>query len=119
MLALNRKLDIAVIGDEDLVNGMRLAGISKYHIIGEKDPDVSENIREALSTFLAEPEIGIIIIMEDYMGYISDFISRHKRDKKTIPIIIDVPSKFGTKYKDITRYYEQVIKKSIGFDVRL
>ena len=119
MLTLNRQLGIAVIGDEDLVNGMRLAGINKYRIIEEKDQNKAENVRESFSTFFTEPEIGIIIILEDYMGYISDFISHYKREKKTTPIIVDVPSKFGTKYEDITRYYEQVIKKSIGFDVRL
>lgn len=119
MLTSNIQLGIAAIGDEDLVNGMRLAGISKYYIIEEIDQNIAENVREALSKLIAEPEIGIIIILEDYMSYISDFMSHRKREKKTIPIIIDVPSKSGTKYKDITRYYEQVIKQSIGFDVRL
>jgi vacuolar-type H+-ATPase subunit F/Vma7 len=28
-----KHLDIAVIGDEDLVNGLRLAGVSRYHVI--------------------------------------------------------------------------------------
>jgi vacuolar-type H+-ATPase subunit F/Vma7 len=119
MLTPNIQLGIAAIGDEDLINGMRLAGISKYYIIEEIDQNVTENVREALSKLIAEPEIGIIIILEEYMRYISDFISHRKREKKTIPIIIDVPSKFGTKYEDITGYYEKVIKQSIGFDVRL
>ena len=119
MLTTNIRLGIAAVGDEDLINGMRLAGISKYYIIEEIDQNIAENVREALSKLITEPDIGIIIILEEYMSYISDFISHRKREKKTIPIIIDVPSKLGTKYEDITGYYEQVIKQSIGFDVRL
>lgn len=119
MLTSNIQLGIAAIGDEDLVNGMRLAGISKYYIIEEIDQNIAENVREALAKLIVDPEIGIIIILEEYMSYISDFMSHRKKERKTIPLIIDVPSKFGTKYEDITRYYEQVIKQSIGFDVRL
>ena len=115
----NTRLGIAVIGDEDLINGMRLAGISKYYIVKEIDQNIAENVRDALSKLIAEPEVGVIIILEEYKSYISDFMSNRKREKKTIPLIIDVPSKFGTKYGDITRYYEKVIKQSIGFDVRL
>jgi len=115
----NTRLGIAAIGDEDLINGMRLAGISKYYIIKEIDQNIAENVREALSKLITEPEVGIIIILEEYISYVSDFIANRKREKKTIPLIIDVPSKFGTKYDDITGYYEKVIKQSIGFDVRL
>ncbi len=115
----NTRLGIAAIGDEDLINGMRLAGISKYYIVKEIDQNIAENVREALSKLIADSEVGIIIILEEYKSYISDFMSNRKREKKLIPIIIDVPSKFGTKYEDITRYYEKIIKQSIGFDVRL
>jgi len=34
-------LDVAVIGDEDLVNGLRLAGISRYYTI-QGDHDIRE-----------------------------------------------------------------------------
>ncbi len=115
----NTRLGIAAIGDEDLINGMRLAGISKYYIVKEIDQNIAENVREALSKLIADSEVGIIIILEEYKSHISDFMSNRKREKKLIPIIIDVPSKFGTKYEDITRYYEKIIKQSIGFDVRL
>ena len=119
MQTANIQLGIAAIGDEDLVNGMRLAGVSKYFIIENTDQNTDENVKEALAKLIMDPGIGIILILEDYMSYISDIMSHRKREKKIIPVIIDVPSKFGTKYEDITRYYEQVIKQSIGFDVRL
>ncbi len=115
----NTRLGIAVIGDEDLVNGLRLAGISKYYIVKEIDQNIAENVKKALSKLIAEPEVGVIVILEEYKNHISDFMSNRKREGKTIPLIIDVPSKFGTRYGDITSYFENVIKQSIGFDVRL
>lgn len=119
MMMKNTQLSIAAIGDEDLINGMRLAGISKYYIVEEINQNKAVNVRNALLKYFDEPEIGIIIIMEEYMNYISDLLSHRKQEKKTIPIVIDVPSKSGTKYEDINKYYEQIINKSIGFDVRL
>ena len=52
----NTRLGIAVIGDEDLVNGLRLAGISKYHIIKEIDQDIAENVNRALAKLISESE---------------------------------------------------------------
>jgi vacuolar-type H+-ATPase subunit F/Vma7 len=72
-----------------------------------------------LSKFIAEPDIGIIIVLENYMDSIRDIITQRKKDRKIIPLIVDVPPKSGSKYEDISGYYEQVIKESIGFDIRL
>jgi len=43
-----KQLDIAVIGDEELVNALRLAGISKHYTI-KGDHDVRDNVRKALT----------------------------------------------------------------------
>ena len=59
-----RQLEIAVIGDEDLVSSLRLAGVSRYRVVEEDD---REEVRRALTEFLGEPDIGIIVVLEDYM----------------------------------------------------
>ena len=119
MMTYMEQLGIAVIGDEDLVNGFRLAGINKLYTIGDKEQNINETVRSALSKFISEPSIGIIIVLENYMDFVRDIITQRKKDRKIIPLIIDVPPKSGSKYEDISGYYEQVIKESIGFDVRL
>ena len=40
-------LDVAIIGDEDLVNGLRLAGVSRYFVI-ENSHNIGADIRKAL-----------------------------------------------------------------------
>ncbi len=113
-----QQLDIAVIGDEELVNALRLAGVSKHYAV-KGDHDVRENVRKALTDLLAGPDIGIVIILEDYTQYVEDLVTQVKKGKGTTPVIIEVPSKFGTKYPDIKEYYRALIRESIGFEVEI
>ncbi|MFC1860648.1 V-type ATP synthase subunit F, partial [Chloroflexota bacterium] len=98
-------LNIAVIGDEDLVSAMRLAGVSRYHIMKEGS-EVEEDVRQALTKLIGQPEVGIIAIQEDYAKYVKDLIARVQENKKLTPVIIEIPSKYGTKYGDVTQYYK-------------
>ena len=113
-----KQLDIAVIGDEELVNALRLAGISKHYTI-KGDHDIRDNVRKSLTQLLAEPDIGIVIILEDYAEYVEDLVTRVKKGKGTTPVIAEVPSKFGTKYPNIREYYRALIRESIGFEVEI
>ncbi|MBN1862775.1 MAG: V-type ATP synthase subunit F [Dehalococcoidales bacterium] len=111
-----RHSEIAVIGDEDLVSGMRLAGVRRYRIISEGD---KEEVRRALSELFDEPDVGIVVILEDYMEYVSDLIAQAQERKASPPVVIEVPSKYGTRYKDVTQYYKAYIRKFIGFDIEV
>jgi len=113
-----KHLDIAVIGDEELVNALRLAGISRYYTI-KGNHDVRDNVRKALIELIAEPDVGIVIILEDYAEYVEDLVTQVKKGKGTTPVIVQVPSKFGTKHPDIREYYRALIRESIGFEVEI
>ena len=113
-----KHLSIAVIGDEDLVSALRLAGVSRYHII-KGNHEVGEDVRKALTELIGEAEVGIIAIQEDYAKYVEDLMTQVKEGKSLTPVIIEVPSKYGTKYEDITQYYKAYIRKFIGFDVEI
>jgi len=113
-----KHLDIAVIGDEELVNALRLAGISRYYTI-KGDHDVRDNVRKALIELIAGPDVGIVIMLEDYAEYVEDLVTQVKKGKGTTPVIVQVPSKFGTKYPDIREYYRALIRESIGFEVEI
>jgi vacuolar-type H+-ATPase subunit F/Vma7 len=113
-----RDLDIAVIGDEELVSALRLAGISNYYMI-KGDHDVRENVRKALTELLSEPDVGIVIMLEDYAEYVEDVVAQVRKGRRMTPVIIEVPSKFGTKYPDIKEHYRALIRESIGFEVEI
>jgi vacuolar-type H+-ATPase subunit F/Vma7 len=111
-------MDMAVIGDEELVNALRLAGISKYYTMKD-DRNVRENVRKALTELLAEPDVGIVIILEDYAQYVEDLVTQVRKKKGTTPVIVEAPSKFGTKNPDTRKYYRGLIRESIGFEVEI
>jgi len=117
-MILIKHLDIAIIGDEDLVNGLRLAGVSRFLII-KNSHKISEDIRKALTSVVVEPDVGIVAIQEDYVEYIEDLIAQVKETGRPTPVIIEVPSKYGTKYSDVAEYYKAYIRKFIGFDVAI
>lgn len=113
-----KHLDIAVIGDEELVSALRLAGSSRYYMI-KGDHDVRENVRKALAELIAEPDVGIVVMLEDYAQYVEDLLTRVRKGRAITPVIIEVPSKFGTKYPDVREYYRASVRASIGFEVEI
>jgi len=113
-----KHLNIAIIGDEDLVSALRLAGVSRYHVIKDNH-EAGENVRQALTELIGEPDIGVIAIQEDYTKYVADLMTQVKEGKSLTPVIIEVPSKYGTKYQDVTEYYKVYIRKFIGFDIEI
>jgi vacuolar-type H+-ATPase subunit F/Vma7 len=117
-MASIKHLDIAAIGDEELVNALRLAGISKYYTI-KGNHDIREDARKALTALLADPDVGIIIMLEDYAQRVEDLVTEVRKTKVTTPVIVEVPSKFGTKRPDIDEYYRALIRESIGFEVEI
>ena len=113
-----KHLDIAVVGDEELVSAMRLTGISKYYTV-QCDHDTRENVRKTLTGLLAEPDVGIVIISEDYAQHVEDLINQARKKKGANLVIVEVPSKSGTKYPDVRGYYRALIREAIGFEVEL
>jgi len=113
-----KHLNIAIIGDEDLVNGLRLAGVKRYYIIKD-DHNAEEEVRKSLTELIGEAEVGIIAIQEDYAKYVEDLIAQVQERKDLTPVITEVPSKYGTKYQDVSGYYKAFIRKFVGFDIEI
>jgi vacuolar-type H+-ATPase subunit F/Vma7 len=113
-----RELGIAVIGDEELVSGLRLAGVSHYHIVKSTN-EAQEDVRRAVLNVINESGIGIIALQEDYLPFIEDIARRLREQKKVLPVIIEVPSKRGTQAGDVNLRYRAFIRRFVGFDVEL
>ncbi len=111
-------LNIAVVGDEDLVNMLRLAGISRYHLI-EEGGNTSDDVRNTLTELIADSGVSVIAIQEDYAVFVQDLIAQVQEGKSLTPVIVEVPSKRGTKYPDAARYYKAFVSKFVGFEIQL
>ena len=113
-----RQLNVAVIGDEALVNGLRLAGVTTYCMVKE-DSSASEVVRDALTRCLSDPNLGTVVILEDYVKHARDLVTRLRRGRQITPVIIEVPSRFGTTGQDIRAYYKAFVREAIGFDIEI
>ncbi len=113
-----QSLGVAIIGDEDQVALMRLAGVERYEEI-QGNHDIREEVREALTRFISDPSIGIILIAEDHLDYVNDLLAQVRESKRITPVIVEVPLKFGTEWQDVRAYYKDYTKRLIGFTVEI
>jgi vacuolar-type H+-ATPase subunit F/Vma7 len=109
---------IAAIGDAELVSVLRLAGVSRYYMI-RNGPNAHDDVRKALIDLINRPNVGIVVIQENYAEYVEDLVAQVRKGRGMTPVIIEVPSKFGTKYPDVREYYKAFIRESIGFEVEI
>ncbi len=112
-----KELGVAVIGDEDLVAGMRLAGVSRCVVVSGGG-GVRDIVRKALAGYINEA-VGIVIVQEDFLVHIDDIVRRLKDEKKAFPLVVEVPSKRGAKDEEVIGRYKAFVRRFIGFDIQL
>ena len=114
-----KELNIAIIGNRNQTALMRLAGIEKYEIIEEDDHDFREKIRKSLKEFSSDASIGIIMIPENWTVHAEDLVKYIKESKRITTIIVEFPSKFETKKRNVREYYKTYTRKLIGFNIEI
>ena len=98
-------MQIFLIADnQDTVTGMRLAGVPG---VIAKD---RESLGNALNDALANPDIGIILLMESFGREFPDIIDDVKLNRR-VPLIIEIPDRNGTGRRPdfITAYVGEAI----------
>jgi len=113
-----RNMEIAVIGDLELVSALRLAGLRKTYAI-QSERHAAEDIRKALSECMSDPEVGVVVMLEEYAEMAGNAVSQYRQGKSVLPVIVEVPSKRGTRHPDVVAYYKQFSREYLGFDIEL
>lgn len=113
-----KSLKIAVIGSEDQVALMQLAGVGEYRVI-EDNHNIREEVRGALKGFGKDPSIGIILIPEDWTFYVDDLVKYIRERKTTTPAIVEIPCKSGSKIEDVREFYKSYTKRLLGFSIEI
>ncbi len=101
---------ISVITPPDAEYGFGLAGISRYGA----GPEEAEEI---LGKIVAEPDTGLIIIDERILRGMSEEKIR-EMEKRWEGILLVLPSPVKPS-ADIEDYAERLIRKAVGYHVRL
>jgi vacuolar-type H+-ATPase subunit F/Vma7 len=111
-------MQVAVIGDLELVSTLRLAGVRKTRAV-QGEHDAAEQIREALKEYMSDPEVGVVMLLEEFAELARDTVSHYRQSKSVLPVIVEVPSKGGTRHPDVVGYYRQLSRQFLGFDIVL
>jgi len=77
-----------VIGDEDTVLGLGMAGVSG------KEVNSADEAQKAFSTAIGNPDIGIIIITEAVAELIRSTVDRYIFTQ-SFPLIVEIPDRTG------------------------
>jgi V/A-type H+-transporting ATPase subunit F len=92
--------------DIDTLTGMRLAGVEGYMIHGKAE------FEEKLSSVMEDREIGVLLISRALYGEHSEIIDEIKLST-SLPLIVNIPDRYGGTGTDITSY----ISKAIGLKI--
>jgi len=58
-------------------------------------------------------------MLEEYAEMAGDVVSQYRQGKNVLPVIVEVPSKRGTRHPDVIAYYKQFSREYLGFDIEL
>jgi len=112
-----KRLALAVIGGEDLVNGMRLAGVTRCRVV--TDERQAAEVSEALAAFADDPGVAIIVIQEEHAAGVTAELERLREARRHVPVVLPVASRAATRQLDARKYYREYIRKFIGFDIEV
>ncbi|MBT8490837.1 MAG: hypothetical protein KJN62_07305 [Deltaproteobacteria bacterium] len=115
----DKDLSIAIIGTKAQTGLMRLAGIQKYAIFENDDHDLQQNIRKTLKEFSDDPAIGIIMVPDNWMTYVTDIVASIRKSKVIQAIVVEFPFRFDPVKPDVREYYKLYTRNLIGFNVEI
>jgi vacuolar-type H+-ATPase subunit F/Vma7 len=103
---------VAVVGDLDTVVGMGLAGATHIHVYSKKDETLAK-----LEEFMANPEIGLILITHPIAEEMGTEFRRLLREKGLMPLVLRIPDKTG--YVPKIDELREIIRRTVGAEIVL
>jgi len=103
---------ILAVGDRETILGFAIAGVEG---IAAKE-DAEELVLGILSEKDEKRKVGLLIIQEDVLR---KFSAKSKRliDNISKPVVVSIPSKFGTSLED-GEDFAKMVKKAIGIELK-
>jgi vacuolar-type H+-ATPase subunit F/Vma7 len=83
-------MNVAVIGDRDMVSGYALAGVKKARFVADDG-----GLRAAVKTFLADSDLHVIIVQDTFFSRALLFAGKNGPEAPRLPVIVAVPGRCG------------------------
>jgi vacuolar-type H+-ATPase subunit F/Vma7 len=120
MTLLLNNSELAVIGDDVLVNGLRLAGIQRcFTMTAQSELEIKDEVQKVVGRLLEERSISIVVILDKYVQYVQDLLDRFRQSKRLTPVIIEIPAVRDIDYDAVKEHYKRFVRKYIGFDLEI
>jgi V/A-type H+-transporting ATPase subunit F len=100
--------EIAVIGSPEFTTGFRLAGVREFETVSEANKD--EQLDKAVSTVLGQDDVGIIVMHNDDLDYLSRSV-RTDVETSIEPTLVTLGGSGGASG------LRDQIKRAIGIDL--
>ena len=110
---------IAVIGNRDETNLLRLTGVRRYVLLDEEDRNLEEKLRAALTELAGDPSVGLILVPDEWMDHVRDMVKKIRAGKRVKTVIIEYPARYREDRRNIRQYYKALTRSLIGFNVEI
>lgn len=100
-------MNVCCIADKDSALGFRLAGVDTMEASTKKEAF------EALKVFRADKKMGIILITQKVMDFLSQEL-KEQLEENPIPLILEIPSRGEIKKK---KSAAELLKELVGLGV--
>jgi len=117
--ALATDKEIAVLADPELIGALRLAGLRKTVALQAGDADTRLAVVETLQDWLRNEEVGVILVAENLAAMAEDVIASPRKGKRLLPVIVEVPSREGSRHGDAADYYKKLSRDFLGLEIVL
>lgn len=103
---------IAVIGDQDTVVGLALAGVTYVHVHIAKDETLTR-----LKEFLTDEGIGLLLITHRVAEELGPEFRQVIGAKRLLPLVLRIPDKTG--YVPEIDELREMIRRTVGAEIVL
>ena len=103
-------MKVVVVGDEDAVAGLKLAGVSEGRVV--KTPREAE---EALREAVRDEDLAVLLITDDVASMVPSLVQElYLRPR---PAVVEVPSKKGVEREEREDPIRELLRRAIGVEV--
>jgi vacuolar-type H+-ATPase subunit F/Vma7 len=114
----SRALEIAVLGDPELVDALRLAGIWRGEALRAHEA-AAPRVQRILAAWLEDEAVAVIVIGAGHATLVAAKLAEHRHSRRAHPVVVQVPSLGDDGERAAADYYHELSREFLGLEVVL
>jgi V/A-type H+-transporting ATPase subunit F len=103
-------MKVAVVGDTDITTGFGLIGVNSRFVAKKR-----EEVEDALSECLNNPDIGVVILLSSLADLVRDSVTRIQTTR-VYPLIVEIPGKAAPVREEAV--INRLVGKAVGISLQ-